>query len=136
MNKFFVFDIRSNNDQLKEEFYKFFRTNDLHQLFLEEDGASPISVTDLDLRSIVNTKKSTAPFLEIRDILHMHTGAKKYHSSLLRLLDEPQSFRKFVNNLTRLNAYYTMIQSPKRKENFWNIVFYDGKDDKPANIFY
>lgn len=134
MNEFFVFDIKSNDQELTERFHRFFKINGLDALFTREHQSSHIKVTDLDMRSLVNTGSTAQPLLEIKDLLTMYTDNKRYDSAVLRLIDEPSSYRKFINNLIRLNIYYTMIE-PEFKQNIWNIVYYDGTNDNPSNIF-
>ena len=134
MNEFYVFDTKSNNQELTERSHRFFRINGLDPLFTREHQSSHITVSDLEMRSLVNTGKTAQPLLEIRDLLTMYTDNKRYDSAILRLIDEPSSFTKFINNLRRLNRYYSMIE-PKFKENIWNVVYYDGTNDNPSNIF-
>ena len=134
MNEFFVFDIKSTNEELAERFHRFFIINDLQPLFTKEHESSHITVSDLDMRSLVNTGKTAQPLLEVRDLLTMYKDNKRYNSAVLRLIDEPSSYKKFINNLRRLNNYYSMIE-PKFKENIWNIVYYDGTNDNPSNVF-
>lgn len=134
MNEFFVFDIKSSNEELTERFHRFFRINGLEPLFTRDNKSSHITVDDLDMRSLVNTGKTAQPLLEVRDLLTMYTDNKRYDSAILRLIDEPSSYKKFINNLRRLNNYYSMME-PKFKEYIWNIVYYDGTNDNPSNIF-
>lgn len=134
MNEFFVFDTKSTNQELTERFHRFFIINGLEPLFTRENQSSHITVSDLEMRSLVNTGKTAQPLLDVSDLLTMYTDNKRYDSAILRLIDEPSSFTKFINNLRRLNAYYSMID-PKFKQNIWNIVYYDGTNDNPSNIF-
>ena len=134
MNEFYVFDTKSNNQDLTDRFHRFFIINGLEPLFTREHQSSHITVSDLEMRSLVNTGKTAQPLLEIRDLLTMYTDNKRYDSAVLRLIDEPSSFTKFINNLKRLNAYYSMIE-PEFKQNIWNIVYYDGTNDNPSNVF-
>ena len=134
MNEFYVFDTKSNDEELTKRFHRFFKINGLDPLFTREHQSSHITVSDLEMRSLVNTGKTAQPLLEVRDLLTMYTDNKRYDSAVLRLIDEPSSFTKFINNLKRLNTYYSMIE-PKFKENIWNIVYYDGTNDNPSNIF-
>ena len=134
MNEFYVFDTKSNDKELTKRFHRFFKINGLDPLFTREHQSSHITVSDLEMRSLVNTGKSAQPLLEVRDLLTMYTDVKRYDSAILRLIDEPSSFTKFINNLKRLNAYYSMIE-PEFKQNIWNIVYYDGTNDNPSNVF-
>src|SRR5699024_5050523 len=108
MNEFFVFDTKSNDEELIKIFHRFFTINGLDPLLTQEHQSSHITVSDLEMRSLVNTGKTAQPLLEIRDLLTMYTDNKRYDSAILRLIDEPSSFTKFINNLKRLNAYYSM----------------------------
>ena len=134
MNEFFVFDTKSNDQELTERFHRFFKINGLDPLFTREHQSSHITVSDLEMRSLVNTGKTAQPLLEIRDLLTMNTDNKRYDSAVLRLIDEPSSFTKFINNLKRLNTYYSIME-PNYKKNLWNIVYYDGTNDNPSNVF-
>ena len=134
MNEFFVFDTKSNNEELTKRFHRFFKINGLDPLFTREHQSSHITVSDLEMRSLVNTGKTAQPLLDVKDLLTMNTDNKRYDSAVLRLIDEPSSFTKFINNLKRLNTYYSIME-PKHKKNLWNIVYYDGTNDNPSNIF-
>src|SRR5690625_2192319 len=134
MNEFVVFDTKSNDEERTEGFHRFVRISGLDVILTREHQSSDITVSDLEMRSLVNTGKTAQPLLEIRDLLTMYTDNKRYDSAILRLIDEPSSFTKFINNLRRLNAYYSMIE-PEFKQNIWNIVYYDGTNDNPSNVF-
>src|SRR5699024_6950349 len=134
MNEFFVFDTKSNDEELTKRFHRFFKINGLDQLFTRDNESSYITVCDMEMRSLVNTGKSAQQLLEVRDLFTMYKDNKRYDSAILRLIDEPSSFTKFINNLRRLNRYYSMIE-PKSKENIWNIVYYDGTNNNPSNVF-
>src|SRR5699024_9901057 len=102
MNEFYVFDTKSNDEELTKRFHRFFKINGLDPLFTREHQSSHITVSDLEMRSLVNTGKTAQPLLEIRDLLTMYTDKKRYASAVLRLIDETRSFTKFINNLIRL----------------------------------
>src|SRR5699024_1035281 len=105
MNEFYVFDIKSNDEELTQRIHRLFKINGEDPLFTREHQSSHITVSDLEMRSVVNTGKTAQPLLEIRDLFTMYTDNKRYDSAVLRLIDEPSSFTKFINNLKRLNAY-------------------------------
>ena len=134
MNEFYVFDTKSTNQELTERFHRFFKINGLDPLFTREHQSSHITVSDLEMRSLVNTGKTADSLLDVKDLLTMYTDNKRYDSAVLRLIDEPSSFTKFINNLRRLNNYYSMME-PNYKKNLWNIVYYDGTNDNPSIIF-
>src|SRR5699024_3077070 len=134
MNEFFGDDTKSNKEELTKRFHRSFKKNDLDTLFTREHQSSHITVSDLEMRSLVNTGKTADPLLDVKDLLTMYPDNKRYDSAVLRLIDEPSSFTKFINNLRRLNTYYSMME-PNYKENLWNIVYYDGTNDNPTNIF-
>src|SRR5699024_12661145 len=68
MNEFYVFDTKSNDEELTKRFHRFFKINGLDPLFTKDNESSHITVSDLQMRSLVNTGKTAQPLLEIRDL--------------------------------------------------------------------
>lgn len=135
--EYLVFDVQSMDDDLIKRFHRFFTINALDQLFLMENYSTSIKTSDINMRSLVNTGSSMRPFLELADqqLLEKATDNKRYSSALLRVLDEPKSYTKFVTIIKRVVKRYHTITIAERKY-FWNIVFYDGTGDSTPHIFY
>ena len=121
-----VFNILSINQELAQEFHRFFTINTLTPLFTHEHIASHISVSDNELRSIVTTGSKVKPYLELATFILTHSDNKGYNRAMLRIIDEPKSFTKLTTYVTRIVKLWETIEDEYRP-NFWNIVLYDGK---------
>lgn len=132
---FTVFNTLTINQEMVQEFHRFFSINNLTPLFTSEQLSSHISVSDNELRSIVTTGSKVKPFLDLASFLLENTHNKRYNDALLRIIDEPNSFTKFTTYVTRIVNLWYKEENENRKNNFWNAVFYDGVYSKPV-IFY
>ena len=123
--KFTVFETRFNNDELESEFHAFFYKNNLTALFTNEHRSSPITVTYLDAKAVVNTGGAyERPLKEFAEVLSMSNDNQMYEESIFRILEESRSFQAFVRKIKELTAYIKQVTENK-KHNVWNIVWYN-----------
>lgn len=119
-----VFDVRSVNEELENEFHAFFNKNNLLPLFTDEYLASSITVTDLDLRSVVNEGKASKVLETFAELITIGNDNKMYQEALFRIIEEARSFQSMIKKINELNQYIMQIDE-KDKHNTWNIVWYN-----------
>ena len=123
--KFSVFETRFNDEELENEFHAFFYKNNLTALFTDEHRASPISVTYVDAKSVVNESGQYARMLkELAEVLTIGNDNKSFQEAMFRTIHEPKSFQSFMNHIKRLIDYIKSIDE-NHKHNLWNIVWYN-----------
>lgn len=121
--KFQVFNVKSTNEEMENEFHAFFYKHNLTQLFTDEHLATPISVTDMDLRSVVNNGKASKILKELSDLLTIGNDNKSYDEAMFKIINEARSFQSMMNKIKKLNSYIKTIDE-RFKYNTWNIVWY------------
>ena len=123
--KFEIFDERFNNEELSNEFHAFFYKNNLTPLFTDEYMASPISVTYVDAKSVLNEGGSYQKTLkEFADLLTIGNDNKSYEEAMFRIIHEARSFQSFMNKIKDLINYIKTVDE-RYKHNTWNIVWYN-----------
>lgn len=126
MNKILLFDVLSMNEELENEFHNFFYKYNLTSLFTNEHRTSSITVTDLDLRSVVNPNNKYHKLLkEFGDYLTWSTDNKSYEEALFRIIHEARSFQGLMKNIQKLKDYIENGIDVKKMFNMWNIVWYN-----------
>lgn len=122
---FQVFDEIYNDQELSNEFHKFFYTNNLLSLFTNEHRAGTIRVTYVDARSVVNPGGQYHQLLlDFSDILAIGSDNKMLEEATFKILYEARTFQRMMNIIRTLVNYYRTID-PEDIDNFWNIVFYN-----------
>lgn len=124
MNKFTVFDPMFNNEELENEFHKFFYSNNLSPLFTNEHRTSPIKVTYIDARSVTNNGSYASQLKDFSDILSIANSNQRYEEATFRILHKASTFQKMMNNIKKVLEEYRTTD-PKFLFNFWNIVYYN-----------
>ena len=120
---FQIFDELYNNEELSNEFHKFFYTNDLLPLFTNEHRAGTIRVTWTDARSVVGDGAYAKDLHELSELLKIGIDNKKYEEAVFKILYEARSFQRMMNIIRDLIQYHRTIEE-KYKHNWWNIVYY------------
>lgn len=124
MDKFNVFDFKFDDEELEEEFNKFFYANNLTSLFTLEHRSTPISVTWVDARSVVRDKGTYAKTLvEFSNILVMAQDNKMYDDSVFKVIYNARSFQKLIQIMRDIIEFIRTVDE-EHLFNFWNIVFY------------
>lgn len=124
MDKFTVFEMNFNDDELEKAFHEFFYKNNLSALFTNEHRSSPIKVGWIDAKAVVNEKGGYVKALkELSDILSMGTDNKKYEQGVLKIIYVPNNFSHMMKIIKRIITEYETTEE-KHLFNFWNIVFY------------
>ena len=123
--KYYIFEPRFNNEELENEFHRFFNRYKLGSLFTNEHRAGSISVTYLDAKSVVNPDGSYHKTLkDFASYLLLANDNKSYEEAVFRILYNSRSFQGLVNNIKKHMKYIdSIIES--RKFNTWNIVWYN-----------
>lgn len=124
MDKFTVFDPMFNNEELENEFHSFFYKNNLSALFTNEHKTSPIKVTYLDAKSVLNNGKYASLLKDFSSKLSMANNNQMYNEATFKILQKASTFQKMMNNIKNiLEEFYTTEDG--YLHNFWNIVFYN-----------
>ena len=127
-DKLLVFNVLSVNEELEKEFNDFFYKYNLLPLFTNEHRAEQITVTDNDLRSVVNTSGKYHKILtEFSNFLTVGTDNKSFEEVMLQLIHRPKSFQGFMNNIKKVMETLKQAISTGHEWNMWNIVWYDKK---------
>ena len=125
MAEFTVFDFMFNNEELENEFIKFFKANNLDPMFTNENRTAPIKVSYVDAKSVINEKGKYAKYLrDISDILSVGQNNQMYNEATFKILNEATTFQKMMNNIRRILNQYNVKTWDKHKKNIWNIVYY------------
>lgn len=124
VQKLEIFEPRFNNEELEEEFNKFFFKNNLTPLFTNEHRAGSISVTYLDARSVIKPGGSyNKTLLEFADILQMNWDNKSFEEALFKMIYEARSFGKLMKIIEETIRYVYDLDED-RQHNMWNIIWY------------
>lgn len=125
MDKFTVFDPMFNNEELENEFHAFFYKNNLTSLFTNEHKTSPIKVTYLDAKSVVNNNGAYASMLkDFSDVLSQANDNQMYNESTFKVIQKASTFQKMMNNIKKILQEYRTTDN-EHLFNFWNIVYYN-----------
>lgn len=125
VQKFHIFEPKFNNDELENEFHKFFRSNNLTPLFTNEHKTTAITYTYLDAKSVVNESGKYHNFLlDFTDYLLLATDNKSYEEALLKVLYKSNTFQGLMNNIKKLKNFIDNGIDDDKMFNMWNIVWY------------
>lgn len=120
-----LFSVRTTDEQRENDFYAFFYKYNLMPLFTDEHRTTNISVSDNDVRAVINPGGAYhEPLKEFAQLLTIQNSNDMFQEAMLRLIDSANSFRKFMNNIRKLLAYLKSIKIDKRKDRIWAAVFY------------
>lgn len=123
--KFYIFEYRFNNEELEQDFNDFFHANNFHPLFTNEHMAGSITVTYVDVKSVVNEGGSYQNTLkEFSELLTLANDNKSYEEAMFRIIYEARSFQSFIRQLKKLIDYIKTLDE-RYKHNTWNIVWYN-----------
>lgn len=124
--QFTIFEFKTLNEEIIQQFHDYFTSNDLTKLFTNEYRASPITVTDLEARSLIKGgNKANRVFKEFRDVLEWASNNKMYESAVFKIIHEPRTFTKMVSMIEELLNYIQSEINVEHLFNMWNIVWYD-----------
>ena len=124
MQKFQIFDSKVVDEEIENEFHAFFYNFNLTSLFTNEHRAGSISVSYVDMKSVLNEGgKNRKTLLEFADILSMANDNKTYEESIFKLIHDSRSFQGLMNNIKKYLNFIKQID-PEHMFNMWNIVWY------------
>lgn len=125
MDKLQIFDYKFNDEKLENEFNNFFYKYNLTALFTNEHRASPITVTYVDARSVINKGGKYHNLLkDFADLLNVANDNKKFEEAIFKFLYKSRSFQGLMRNIRNVMDYISTIDSD-RFFNMWNIVWYN-----------
>lgn len=124
-NKLQVFDIKSMNEELEDEFHNFFHKYNLLPLFTNEHRSTKITVSDNELRATVNEGGVYHKVLkDFADYLLWASDNKSYEEAIFKIIYESRSMQGLVNNIKKIKAFIETGIDVNHMFNLWNIVFY------------
>lgn len=123
--KFYIFEYRFNNEELENEFNDFFHANNLNPLFTNEHMAGTITVTYVDVKSVINDGGSYNKTLkDFAELLTLANDNKSFEEAMFRIIYEARSFQALMRQLKKLIDYIKTVDE-RYKHNTWNIVWYN-----------
>ena len=129
MAEFTIFDYKFNDEELEKEFEEFFITNNMLPMFTNEHRSTPITVSYVEARSVINGGAYAKKLQSIVDDIHSSTNNKKYEEEMFMMLYSSNSLSGMANNTEKIANYIDYIRTDdiegKREKNKWNIVFYN-----------
>lgn len=124
MQKFQIFDSKVVDEEIENEFHAFFYNFNLTALFTNEHRAGSISVSYVDMKSVLNEGgKNRKTLLEFADILSMANDNKTYEEAIFKLIHDSRSFQGLMNNIKKYLNFIKQIE-PEHMFNMWNVVWY------------
>lgn len=122
-----MFTFHANlNEELEQEFLDFFDKYNLTSLFTNEHRAGDISVSYLDIRSVLNPGNTYhKTLLQMGDLLQIGSDNKMYENAVFRIIYEARSFGTMMKNIKRINEYEVNRVTDNKRHNLWNIVWYN-----------
>ena len=98
-------------------------------MFTNEHRSTPISVSYVEARSVINGGAYAKKLQSIVDDIHSSTNNKKYEEEMFMMLYSSNSLSGMANNTEKIANYIDYIRTDdiegKREKNKWNIVFYN-----------
>lgn len=121
-----IFEPLFKDEELREEFNDFWYKYDLMPLFTNEHRSTPITVTYVDARSVINTSGSYhKSLLEMSDLLTVGDDNKMYEEALFRVIYNARSFQSLMQNIRQILIYARTEIDQNHEFNTWNIVWYN-----------
>ena len=125
-NEIMVFSTDHIQDrELVADFHEFFYMNNLIQLFTNEHFTGQINVSYLDARSVVYKDTYRRDFDNLSYLLENAQDNKMYEEAVFKIIHHANGFQKMMQNIRKLNAYFSGEIKEEHKFNLWNIVYYN-----------
>lgn len=122
--KFQVFEPKFDNEELENEFNSFFYKNNLTALFTDEHMATPITVTYVDARSVVNEGGSYHRVLiDFSELITLANDNKSYEEAMFKIIYESRTFQSMIKKIKDLIQFSKSVDD-SYKHNLWNVVWY------------
>ena len=122
---FHIFSYKFNDEELEQNFNDFFNMYNLTPLFTNEHRASPITVSYIDAKSVVNvTGKYHNVLKNFSDYVNSAMDNKMYESALFKTIYQANSFQGLIGIITRIMKHIENDIDNKNLFNTWNIVWY------------
>ena len=122
---FHIFSYKFNDEELEQNFNDFFNIYNLTPIFTNEHRASPISVSYIDAKSVVNTTGKYHNVLKnFSDYVNSAMDNKMYESALFKMIYQANSFQGLINIVTKIMKHIQNDIDNKHLFNTWNIVWY------------
>ena len=122
---FHIFSYKFNDEELEQNFNDFFNMYNLTPLFTNEHRASPITVSYIDAKSVVNTTGKYHNILKnFSDYVNSAMDNKMYESALFKMIYQANSFQALIGIINRIMKHVQNDIDNKHLFNTWNIVWY------------
>ena len=122
---FHIFSYKFNDEELEQNFNEFFNIYNLNPIFTNEHRASPISVSYIDAKSVVNTTGKYHNVLKnFSDYVNSAMDNKMYESALFKMIYQANSFQGLINIVIKIMKHIQNEIDNKHLFNTWNIVWY------------
>src|SRR5699024_742594 len=122
---FHIFSYKFNDEELEQNFNDFFHQYNLTPIFTKEHRASPITVSYIDAKSVVNTKANDHNVLQnFSDYVNSAMDNKLDDSALFKNIYQPNSFQGFIGIVLVIMKHIQNEIDNKHLFNTWNIVWY------------
>ena len=122
---FHIFSYKFNDEELEQNFNDFFNMYNLTPLFTNEHRASPISVSYIDAKSVVNTTgKYHSVLKNFSDYINTAMDNQMYESALFKMIYQANSFQGLMGIIQRIMKHIENDIDNKHLFNTWNIVWY------------
>ena len=122
---FHIFSYKFNDEELEQNFNDFFNMYNLTPLFTNEHRASPISVSYIDAKSVVNTTgKYHSVLKNFSDYINTAMDNQMYESALFKTIYQANSFQGLMGIIQRIMKHIENDIDNKHLFNTWNIVWY------------
>ena len=122
---FHIFSYKFNDEELEQNFNDFFNMYNLTPIFTNEHRASPISVSYIDAKSVVNTTGKYHNLLKnFSDYVNTAMDNKMYESALFKMIYQANSFQGLIGIVNRIMKHIENDIDNKHLFNTWNIVWY------------
>lgn len=120
-----LFDVKTTNEELEQEFYNFFVRWNLTPLFTDAHRAGTITVTDLDARAVVNYHGAYSGDLrKLGNLMKLGQDNKAYQRAIFSIIYDRKSFRKLMITIREVNNTIEHEIKSEHMYNLWNIVYY------------
>lgn len=123
--RFTIFSYKFNDEELEGNFNDFFNMYNLTPIFTNEHRATPISVSYIDAKSVVNTTgKYHSVLKDFSDYVNTAMDNQMYESALFKMIYQANSFQGLMRIVNRIMKHIENDIDNKHLFNTWNIVWY------------
>lgn len=120
-----VFNYRTMDEDLIQDFEDFIEYNNLLPLFTNEHRVKNISIGHNEMIGVLKVGGNYRTDLtEFADLIAMSNDNKMYESSMMEILHDAGSFQQFMKRVRKISQYIKHVIGINHLFNTWNIVWY------------